>query len=375
MASDTLSHARASAGTGSAAARSRDPFLDNAKFLLIVLVVIGHSWGPLEDEIRAVKAGYLLVYAFHMPAFALLCGHLARSFTGRPDQIRKLVSNVLVPYLIFETLYAGMYAVVWDQPFSITPTEPRYLTWFLLALFLWRLTVPLWRALRHPVAVAALVSVAAGITGMGYDLALPRVLMFLPWFVLGLRLRREQFAPLRTRGARWLAVPVLLCAGAGAYWAAPRTSGGWLLMQWSGADMGVPAATYVLMRLALFGLAAVLMCAFLALVPGRATVYTALGAVTLYPYLMHGLFVKTVEGSGGYDVIAAGGLPVAALLTVLAGVLAVVLSSAPVRRVAWPLVEPRLPRWLWSPADAQSHGPPRPPEPQQPLKSTGVNSP
>ncbi|WP_367125256.1 acyltransferase family protein [Streptomyces phytohabitans] len=363
MASDTLTQARVTAEKGSAAAGSRDPFLDNAKFLLVVLVVMGHSWGPLEDRIRVMKAAYLVVYAFHMPAFVLLCGHLARSFTGRPDQVRKLLTGVLLPYLVFETVYAGMYTVVWHQPFSITPTEPRYLTWFLLALFLWRLTVPLWRALRHPVPVAVLVSLGAGLTSMGYDLALPRVLMFLPWFVLGMSLRREHFAPLRTPVARWIAVPVLLCACLGAYWAAPRTSGGWLLMQWSGPDMGVPAGTYVVTRLGLFALAAILTSAFLALVPGRATVFTALGAVTLYPYLLHGLFVKTVEGSGGYDVVAAGGLPSAALLTVLAGVLAVLLGSAPVRRAAGPFVEPRLPKWLWSPEETPPRAAPGASEP------------
>lgn len=386
MASDTFTPTRVSAGPGAAAARKRDPFFDNAKFLLVVLVVLGHSFGPLEDRIRAVKAGYLFIYAFHMPAFVLVCGYLSRSFTGRPDQLRKLVSSVLVPYVIFETLYAGMYALVWDQPFEISLTQPRYLTWFLLALFFWRLTVPLWRVLRYPMTVAVLLSLGAGITDMGYDLALPRLLMFLPWFVLGLQLRPEHFAPLRTANARWLAVPVLLCAGVAAYWAAPRVSGGWLLMQWSGEDLGATTATYLLVRLAMFGLAIVLMGAFLALVPRQATVYTALGAVTMYPYLLHGLLVKTVEGCDVYDVIAAGGLLAATVLTILAGVLTVLLSVAPVRRVLRPLVEPRLPQWLWKPADAASPGPSQSPESQnspelhksseaqKSLSSTGVNT-
>lgn len=368
MASDTPTPARVSAGPGAAASPKRDPFFDNAKFLLVVLVVIGHSWGPLEDRMRAVEAAYFILYAFHMPAFVLVCGYLSRGFIGRPDQLRKLVSGVLVPYVVFETLYAAMYTLVWGQPFEISLTQPRYLTWFLLALFFWRLTVPLWRALRYPMTVAVLLSLGAGVTDMGYDLALPRLLMFLPWFVLGLRLRPEHFAPLRTANARWLAVPVLLCACVASYWAAPRVNGEWLLMQWSGEALGASTATYLLVRLALFGLAAVLMGAFLALVPRQATVYTALGAVTMYPYLLHGLLVKTVEGRGGYDVIAAGGLLAVTVLTVLAGVLAVLLSGASVRRVVRPLVEPRLPQWLWNPADTSPPGNPQPSEPQKSLK-------
>ena len=94
------------------------------------------------------------------------------------------------------------------QELAITPTSPTYLCWFLIALFVWRLTTPIWNAVRHPVAIAVVVSLAAGTTVIGEDLALPRVLMFLPWFVLGLRLRPEHFARLRTRTARRVAVPV-----------------------------------------------------------------------------------------------------------------------------------------------------------------------
>ena len=86
----------------------RDPFLDNAKFLLIVLVVIGHNWVPALDDSRFVKAAYMVVYSFHVPAFVLLCGYFSRGFEGRRDQWRKLVTTVLVPYLIFQTAYSAI---------------------------------------------------------------------------------------------------------------------------------------------------------------------------------------------------------------------------------------------------------------------------
>ncbi len=46
--------------------RPRDPFFDNAKYLAIVLVAIGHSWEPLRSGSRSVTALYTLVYAVHM---------------------------------------------------------------------------------------------------------------------------------------------------------------------------------------------------------------------------------------------------------------------------------------------------------------------
>ncbi|WP_326690010.1 hypothetical protein OIE63_24585 [Streptomyces sp. NBC_01795] len=324
----------------------RDPFLDNAKFLLVVLVVLGHNWSPVADGMREVKAAWLLVYAFHVPALVLLCGYFSRGFTGRPEQIRRLLVRLLVPYLLFETAYSGVYTLCWNRPFIVTPTEPSYLCWFLVALFVWRLTALLWRAVRWPVAFAALVSVLAGFTELGPELALPQTLMYLPWFVLGLRLRPEHLRPLRNPAARRWALPVMVAGAAGAWWAAPRVGRGWLLMELSYERLGVPVLQYVGVRVALFGIGAVLVAAFLALAPSRRTGFTALGACSLYPFLLHGLVIKAVEGFGWYQAVVAGGLLAVAGTTVVAGLLAALLSAPQLRRVLRPLTEPPFPGWL-----------------------------
>ncbi|MGP3975583.1 acyltransferase family protein [Streptomyces sp. 8N114] len=327
-------------------AAGRDPFLDNARFLLVVLVVLGHNWAPVADAMRGVKAASLLVYSFHIPALVLLCGHLSRSFTGRPDQIRRLLTHVLVPYLVFEAAYAGMSTLLWDRPFTVTPTRPAFVCWFLAALFVWRLTAPLWRAVRWPVAFAAVLSVAAGFTDPGDELALPQLLMYWPWFVLGLRLRADQLRPLRNRAARRWALPVMAAAAAGAWWAAPRVSREWLLMESGAHELGLQPLQYVGVRLALFAVGAVLVAAFLALVPAHRTGYTVLGACALYPFLLHGLVVKAVEKAGGYQAVFTGGLLAVVGTTVLACGLAVLLGLPHVRQVLWPLVEPPFPGWL-----------------------------
>ncbi|MBO8196380.1 acyltransferase family protein, partial [Streptomyces oryzae] len=323
----------------------RDPFLDNAKFLLIVLVVIGHTWpmGLVEGS-RTVKAGYLWISAFHMPAFILLSGYFSRGFTARPAQLRKLVAGVLVPYLVFEVLYSAVEAAAWGKPFRLTLTEPTFVCWFLAALFVWRLTVPLWRVIPWPVPVAALVSLAAGTSTMGYDLALPRVLMFLPWFVLGLALRPAHFARLReSRVLRWCAAPVLVAGGAAAYAVAPGTDVHWLWMSYGQAGLGVSILPYLLVRLGLFAVAALMTGAFLALVPRRTRWLAGLGAVTLYPYLLHGLLTSAAHAYGWDAPLRPLGPFGAALLTACGAAVAVLLSTAPVRRLARPLIEPPVP--------------------------------
>ncbi|MGI5352746.1 acyltransferase family protein [Streptomyces sp. CA-250714] len=324
---------------------ARDPFLDNAKFLLIVLVVIGHTWpmGLVEGS-RTVKAGYLWICSFHMPAFILLSGYFSRGFTGRPAQLRRLVAGVLVPYLVFEVLYSAVEAAVWGKPFRLTLTEPTFVCWFLAALFVWRLTVPLWRVIPWPVPVAALVSLAAGTSTMAYDLALPRVLMFLPWFVLGLALRPAHFARLReSRVLRWCAPPVLVAGGLAAYTVAPFTDVHWLWMSYGQAELGVGTLPYLLVRLGLFAVTALMTGAFLALVPRRTRWLTAFGAVTLYPYLLHGLLTTAAHAYGWDAPLRPLGLLGVALLTACGAAVAVLLSTAPVRRLARPLIEPPVP--------------------------------
>ncbi|MFQ6200689.1 acyltransferase family protein, partial [Streptomyces sp. NPDC000405] len=56
----------------------RDAFFDNAKYAAIVLVAVGHAWEPLRSDSRAVTALYMLVYAFHMPAFIVISGYFSR---------------------------------------------------------------------------------------------------------------------------------------------------------------------------------------------------------------------------------------------------------------------------------------------------------
>ncbi|MER6694882.1 acyltransferase family protein, partial [Streptomyces minutiscleroticus] len=173
---------------GTRPAGQRDAFFDNAKYLAIVLVAVGHVWEPLTDQSRTAEALYMVVYTFHMPAFIVISGYFSRGFDGSPKRIRRLVTGVAVPYIVFETAYSLFKRWADDDPaHPVSLLDPWYLTWFLVALFVWRLTTPLWRIVRWPLPIALAVAVLASVSpDIGDDLDLQRVLQFLPFFVLGL---------------------------------------------------------------------------------------------------------------------------------------------------------------------------------------------
>ncbi len=47
----------------------RDPYFDNAKAVLIVLVVLGHTLARMVEENEWILTIYLFIFSFHMPAF------------------------------------------------------------------------------------------------------------------------------------------------------------------------------------------------------------------------------------------------------------------------------------------------------------------
>ncbi|MDT0271182.1 hypothetical protein RM844_33430, partial [Streptomyces sp. DSM 44915] len=66
-------------------------------------------------------------------------------------------------------------------------------------------------------------------------------------------------------------------------------------------ELGEPWWVGALMTLALFGCSVVLTACFLALVPGRHSWMTTLGAGTLYGYLLHGFLIRGSVEWGWYD--------------------------------------------------------------------------
>ncbi|SFB98648.1 acyltransferase family protein [Streptomyces aidingensis] len=348
--------------------KARDPFFDNAKYLAVVLVAAGHSWEPLLGGSRSTAALYMFVYTFHMPAFVLIAGYFSRHFTGRPDQLRRLITGLGVPYLVFEVLYIAFHRKVTggDHPFSLL--DPYYVTWFLIALFIWRLTSPLWRVVRWPVPVAVLIAVAASVQPhLGDDFNIARVFQFLPFFVLGLRLGPEHFARLRTPGVRAAAAVAAPAGLAVAYWAAPRYTNRWFYRTYSAQELGYEWWAGALMTPALTAAGLLLTAAFLAWVPSRRTWFTALGVGTVYGYLLHGFLAKFSRWRDWYAAEWVQGPAGPVAVTLIAAAVMTLLCTAPVRRTFRALVEPSM-DWAFrtGPAAAPAAEPAGPAESAEP---------
>ncbi|WP_210589952.1 acyltransferase family protein [Streptomyces sp. GESEQ-35] len=324
--------------------QQRDAFFDNAKYLAIVLVAIGHSWEPLKGDSRILEGVYSVVYSFHMPAFIVISGFFSRSFDMRPDRLKRLITGVAVPYILFETAYPLFKRVIaGDSGQEISLLDPWYLTWFLCALLIWRLTTPIWKLVRWPLPIALGIAMLASVTPeIGNDLDLQRVLQFLPYFVLGLCMKPEHFRMVRRRSVRIASVPVFAAALAVGWWAVPRMNTSWFYHRDAAQNLGAPWWAGPVMVLAMFGCSVLLTACFFAWVPGRHMWFTALGAGTLYGYLLHGFLVKAGDYQGWFDHAWLHRPLGEIFVTVVAAAVVTLLCTAPVQRVFRFAMEPKM---------------------------------
>ncbi|MDE0547163.1 acyltransferase family protein [Microbacterium sp. C7(2022)] len=333
----------------------RMPFWDNARFACIVLVVLGHAVQRLTYDSDIALGLYLLIYAFHMPAFAIISGYFSKSDPPNRRQLARVLTDIVVPYIIFEGLWTVTKLIVEGRA-NPNITEPSWTLWFLLALGIFRLILPYLALLRWPLAWTLLISIGAGyLPNIDSTFSLSRTLGLLPFFALGWWLHERDIVRRldlfrRRAWATATAAASFLIAG----WAAWYFIDGWRAMnlrEWlfyddNYADIGGTQWWAGGVRLVLMAAALILSAAFFALVPRGGHWWTHFGQYTMYVYLLHSFVLYPFRESGvlrGLDPTWIW-LPIVIVLSVL---IALGLATKPVRRIFRPVVEPR-PSWLFA---------------------------
>ncbi|GAB3652638.1 acyltransferase family protein [Actinocorallia lasiicapitis] len=330
-----------------AAAKRRDPFFDNAKYLAILLVAAGHTIVGLRHKVPAAEALYLYVYMFHMPLFIVITGYFSRNFTFGGNKARKLITNLGVPYVVFEVLYSLMEWRITDNDLRISLLDPIYLTWFMLALFAWRLSTPVWQQVRWPLAVAVVIALISYTGPMSGQLDMHRIFGLAPFYVLGLCLKKEHFEYLRRRWVRIAGAVVLVLGYVAAFYAKDHMNYIWVYWRDSNKGMGVSNLEGTAMRLGMMIVATLLVAAFLAVVPRRHLWFTALGSTTIYAYLLHGFLVKYLQYREWDHVDWLQSIPGMLLMIAASVAVATFLCSKPVVRALHWAVEPDM-RWAFT---------------------------
>lgn len=325
--------------------KKRDHYFDNAKFILIFLVVFGHFIRPFIDDSAFIDSLYKLIYTFHMPAFILISGYFAKGFKEK-GYILKITKKILLPYVIFQSLYSVYYFFLYsekelDMSF-VTFFEPEWSLWFLLSLFFWNILLHGFTKLKYSVAIALVLGVLVGyIEQAGGFLSLSRTFVFFPLFLIGYYLNREHFSVLLTPVKRLTSMLVLTSLFVSFYLFVPDFDIQWLFGSKPYTDLGATGLEGAGIRVLFYGVSFVTVVSFFGLVPTGKFNFTKWGRRTFYVYLAHGFFIKYFRVSPLADFIReTENYLLVALLTVIVTLL---LSSKPVITFLKPLIEFKMP--------------------------------
>src|SRR5690625_4048331 len=219
----------------------RDAYFDNAKLVLIFLVVFGHMIQPFIDGSQSVNTFYKWVYTFHMPAFIFLAGFFAKG-SGNLNYIARLAKKLLVPYFIFQLIYTGYYFFIGKPDWQTDIFYPHWSLWFLFSLFSWHILliffkrIPPWLGITIAVQLGILVGYFSDV---GHTFSLSRTIVFFPFFLIGFWLTKEQLMYIKHRLAKIVALIVMVGIAVAIYFA-PDFNSGWLLASKSYDDLGLP---------------------------------------------------------------------------------------------------------------------------------------
>lgn len=165
--------------------KTRDPYFDNLKAILIFLVVLGHFTHLNRSSSFLMMAVNNVIYSFHMPMFIFVSGYFSKKI--KSQRISE-IETILYPFFVFQIVYLFFTKFTGLGSGSKHIFDPVYQNWYLLGLFIWRLLIPYFSLSankKFSLFCAIIFSLAIGFFSELNVLELYRILYFFPMFILG----------------------------------------------------------------------------------------------------------------------------------------------------------------------------------------------
>ncbi|MBQ4105734.1 MAG: acyltransferase family protein [Clostridia bacterium] len=298
-------------------------FYDNAKFILIFLVVLAHAISPFSEFGDAGDGRQFFLYLWriintlHMPCMIFISGFFAKKYI-RPDGSINVQRpfTYMVYYMAAQITVAAFEVFVMNTSVAKSVLNPRSSLWFLVCLIWWYLLLPVVDKIepRYMLVIAIL----AGLL-IGYDekvsnlMAMSRMVVHFPFFLFGYYVSGEQMQKLHTKKAKIISVPVLLAAlGSIAVIMVLFRSEGPLDFSINSFitcdksyfkifnDTGINPVFWFLPRVWFYLCAFALGFSFLVWVPRKKNIFTHYGTRTLAVYILHRYLYLAYRGFEWY---------------------------------------------------------------------------
>ncbi len=295
--------------------KKRNPYFDNARYVLILLVMFAHLFSPdrgvLTNNTFCIAFTFL-INLFVMPAMFIISGYFSKKNINI-RYIKSIIETLLIPLIVFELIFR---IVVSDK---LNPTdlftEPFYILWFLGVLLSCKFLAPsLYRLnLYFVLCVTLLIGFSTHFEYKYLQWGGINLMKYLPYFIIGMIMQTNKINLSQfnfTKHHKLLSLIFFTLVFLGLYIAKPefhevlpegddeeKIMGIRLIVLKYGAikSLTVDIIYRVLSVFLSFG--------FFILVPSKNTIYTYIGKYTIYAYLLHIFIVHfgIRKGLGIYD--------------------------------------------------------------------------
>ena len=373
----------------SRAQETRDAFLDNAKYALMMIVVWNHAMQEFlryvddfenrqwceEDSVnigthKQARVFYLTLATVGMPAFTCVSGYVSTSWLNAAREDEASAENLLRRVRVTTKSLMGTYAL-WQfiGMLVVSPTTapaqwwaPVGPMWYLLALFFWRMSVLVLGGLKDVVilAFALFMGLFVGFTETAVsknDLAvfdLQRVFVYAVYFYIGCCVIKPQHLKKLKQmeyGKRAMLGAIILIGVAITWYVSLYAFGAcfdeaqwsvWSTRPYNSGSIG-DMFSGMAQRIGLYAFTIVAVAGFFALVPSEKSIITDMGSRTLYCYVLH---IYLVRGFSKFLNLVWDDAPLSLRLICAALILPLIVGNALMSRwvlLLKPIVEPNLP--------------------------------
>jgi putative acyltransferase len=170
---------------------------DNLKFFLICCVVVGHFVDQHADVSNTYGSIFLFIYSFHIPLFIFISG----LFYNDKNILKKVIYFFSIGYL-YKIVSAIIDRLLGNVKAEFILLSGGGISWFMFAIAIYMIIGYLLRNQNKKFIFLFSIMLACFV---GYDqtigdfLYLSRIIIFLPFFLLGLVVRNEDIVKLKKK--------------------------------------------------------------------------------------------------------------------------------------------------------------------------------
>lgn len=333
----------------------RDYWFDNAKTILILLVVVGHLAENLiiytdfpEGDPHWLSVLFRAIYIFHMPGFLVISGRFARGRIDRNDW-PAVINKLLVPYLVLQTvmmIWLTFTGVASLSNFSYI--GPVFGVWYLFNVTVYSLITPRLKKVPYLFVIALVLAVVIQMARVAPAGGFMRVITYYPFFLFGYYSRNWNLDFCRKAWFRVVSVLAFVVLGV-VVWKMPQYFPVEVLtmkraftgvLEYLGDISRLEFLIYTIGRY-IVGFAFFFFV--MGIAPKKKTCISYVGTYSVYVYSLHLIIIILLRALGKYyDFLDFFNNNWAAGIFVVLGIpLSMLLASGPVRKwMAW-LAEPK----------------------------------